>query len=302
MNALETRSLTKRYGRKTAVDALSLAVPEGSICAFLGPNGAGKTTTIHLLMNLQRADAGEALVLGVQATRLGPREFAQIGYVSENQELPEWMSVAQFLAFCRPLYPTWDAAFEARLLKQFNLPLDRKLRHLSRGMKMKAALLASLAYRPRLVVLDEPFSGLDPLVRDEFIRGLLELAGEGGWTLFLSSHDIDEVERLADRVAILDDGKLRVNETAESLQARFRKVVVNLPRAVPPIATPPPGWLHVETSGAHLQFIATNFQPGALEAEVRERLSPQADVTATSMTLREIYLAHARTFAAKEGI
>ena len=300
MNALETRSLTKRYGRKTAVAALDLTVPEGSICAFLGPNGAGKTTTIQLLMNLQRADAGEALVLGVPATRLGPREFAQIGYVSENQELPEWMNVDEFLAFCRPLYPTWDAAFEARLLKQFNLPLDRKLRHLSRGMKMKAALLASLAYRPRLVVLDEPFSGLDPLVRDEFIRGLLELAGEGGWTLFISSHDIDEVERLADRVAILDDGKLRVNESAESLQARFRKVVVNLPRAVPPIATPPPGWLHVETSGAHLQFIATNFQPGALEAEVRERLSPQADVTATSMTLREIYLAYARTFAAKE--
>ncbi len=301
MNALETRSLTKRYGRKTAVDALDLTVPEGSICAFLGPNGAGKTTTIQLLMNLQRADAGEALVLGVPATRLSPREWAQIGYVSENQELPEGMTVAEFLAFCRPLYPTWDAAFEAHLLKQFNLPLDRKLRHLSRGMKMKAALLSSLAYRPRLVVLDEPFSGLDPLVRDEFIRGLLELAGEGGWTLFLSSHDIDEVERLADRVAILDDGKLRVNETAESLQARFRKVVVNLPRAVPPIATPPPGWLHVETSGAHLQFIATDFKPGALEAEVRERLGPQAELTATAMTLREIYLAHARSFAAKEG-
>ena len=301
MNALETRSLTKRYGRKTAVDALNLTVPEGSICAFLGPNGAGKTTTIQLLMNLQRADAGEALVLGVPAPRLGPREWAQIGYVSENQELPEGMNVAEFLAFCRPLYPTWDAAFEARLLKQFNLPLDRKLRHLSRGMKMKAALLSSLAYRPRLVVLDEPFSGLDPLVRDEFIRGLLELAGEGGWTLFISSHDIDEVERLADRVAILDEGKLRVNETAESLQARFRKVVVNLPRAVPPIATPPPGWLHVETSGAHLQFIATDFKPGALEAEVRERLGAQAELTATQMTLREIYLAHARSFAAKEG-
>jgi len=301
MNALETHALTKRYGRKTAVDALDLAVPEGSICAFLGPNGAGKTTTIQLLMNLQPADAGEAVVLGVPAPRLGPREFAQVGYVSENQELPEGMTVAEFLAFCRPLYPTWDAAFEARLLKQFNLPLDRKLRHLSRGMKMKAALLASLAYRPRLVVLDEPFSGLDPLVRDEFIRGLLELAGEGGWTLFLSSHDIDEVERLADRVAILDEGRLRVNETAESLQARFRKVVVNFPRAVPPIAEPPPGWLHVETSGAHLQFIATDYQPAALDAQLRERLGPPADLTATPLSLREIYLAHARAFAAKEG-
>ena len=302
MNALETRSLTKRYGRKTAVDALDLAVPEGSICAFLGPNGAGKTTTIQLLMNLLPADAGEALVLGVPAPRLSPREWAQIGYVSENQELPEGMTVAEFLAFCRPLYPTWDAAFEARLLKQFNLPLDRRLRHLSRGMKMKAALLASLAYRPKLVVLDEPFSGLDPLVRDDFIRGLLELATEGGWTLFLSSHDIDEVERLADRVAILDAGRLAVNETAESLQARCRKVVVNLPRAVPPIAEPPPGWLHVESTGAHLQFIATCFtQPDALAAEVRACLGPQAEVTATPLTLREIYIAHARSFAAKEG-
>ncbi len=118
----------------------------------------------------------------------------------ENQRLPEWMTVEQLINFCRPMYPTWDPAFCTKLLEEFDLPLDRKLKHLSRGMKMKAALLTSLAYRPRLLVLDEPFSGLDPLVRDEVIRGMLELTEQENWTVLISSHDIDEVERLADWV------------------------------------------------------------------------------------------------------
>ena len=117
-------------------------------------------------------------MLGIDSRRLGPREFAQIGYVSENQEMPEWMTVEYFLAYLQPFYPTWDDARAKELLRQFDLPLDRKLRHLSRGMRMKAALASSLAYRPKLIVLDEPFTGLDPLVRDEFIEGLLENAEE----------------------------------------------------------------------------------------------------------------------------
>src|SRR5262249_41009916 len=154
--------------------------------------------------------------------RLGPVQFADLGYVSESMNLPLWMTVTQFLDYCRPLYPRWDKDFEKRLLTQFELPPQAKLRHLSRGMRMKAALLSSLAYRPKLVILDEPFSGLDPLVRDEFIRGLLELTEEEGWTVFISSHDIEEVQRLADRVAIINRGRLELDETSTSLQSRFR--------------------------------------------------------------------------------
>ncbi len=148
--------------------------------------------------------------------------------MSENQALPDWMTVGQLLTFCRPFYPTWDEAFAARLLAQFQLPLSVRLRDLSRGMRVKASLLSSLAYRPRLLVLDEPFTGLDVLVRDEFIRGILELSEQERWTVFVSSHDIDEVERLADWVGVLNGGHLELAEPVSSLQARFRRIDGNL--------------------------------------------------------------------------
>ena len=228
MNIIETTRLTRRFGATEAVHELTLAVPAGSVFALLGPNGAGKTTTLKLLMNLIEPTTGSARVLGIDSRKLGERELAQIGYVSESQQLPLWMTVRQLLDYCRPFYPTWDRALEARLLAQFALPEKRKLAQLSRGMLMKAALLSSLAYRPRLLVLDEPFSGLDPVVRDEFIRGVLEVSALGEWTVLVSSHDIDEVERLADHVAMLDAGRLRLSERTEELQARFRRVEVSV--------------------------------------------------------------------------
>src|SRR5204862_6969501 len=199
----------------------NLAVPTGSVFALLGPNGAGKTTTLKLIMNLLQPTAGSAMILGVDARKLGERELARIGYVSENQQLPLWMTVRQLLDYCRPFYPTWDRDLERGLLQRFELPRDRKLSQLSRGMLMKGSLLSSLAYRPKLLVLDEPFSGLDPLVRDEFIRGVLEVSALGEWTVLVSSHDIDEVERLADHVGMLEEGRLRFSESAEALQRRF---------------------------------------------------------------------------------
>ncbi len=184
-DVLKTIELAKRFRGNTVLDGLNLTVPEGSLYGLVGPNGAGKTTTIKILMNIIQATGGRAEALGTDSRKLGPKEFAQIGYVSENQEMPEWMTVAYFLAYLRPFYPTWDEIREKELLRQFELPLDRKLKHLSRGMRMKAALASSLAYRPKLIVLDEPFTGLDPLVRDEFIQGLLENAE--GTTMLISS-------------------------------------------------------------------------------------------------------------------
>src|SRR5262245_10394043 len=199
MNIIETHNLTRRFGRMEAVHELNLSISTGSVFALLGPNGAGKSTTLKMLMNLLTPTAGSARVLGVDSRKLGERELAQIGYVSENQQLPLWMTVRQFINYCRPFYPTWDRALEETLLKQFALPETRKLSQLSRGMLMKAALLSSLAYRPKLLVLDEPFSGLDPLVRDEFIRGVLEVSATEQWTVLVSSHDIEEIGRASCR-------------------------------------------------------------------------------------------------------
>lgn len=291
MNIIETTDLTRRFGKMEAVHGLTLAVPEGSVMALLGPNGAGKSTTIKMLMGLIEPTSGTARVLGVDSRKLGEKEKAQIGYVSENQQLPLWMTVRQFLDYCRPFYPTWDRELEKTLLAQFALPEDRKLKHLSRGMMMKAALLSSLAYRPKLLVLDEPFSGLDPLVRDEFIRGVLEVSALGEWTVLVSSHDIDEVERLADHVAVLESGRLRLCEPTETLQGRFRRVEVT---GAPESATVVDGWLEWERAGALTKFIATNYAGEATEEGWRLRFG-DATVTATAMSLREIFLTLARS-------
>ena len=293
MNIIETDGLTRRFGRTEAVHELTVAVPAGSVFALLGPNGAGKTTTLKMLVNLLLPTAGSARVLGVDARKLGERELAQIGYVSENQQQPGWMTVRQFLNYCRGFYPTWDRALERTLLQQFALPETRKLAELSRGMLMKAALLSSLAYRPKLLLLDEPFSGLDPLVRDEFIRGVLEVSALGEWTVVVSSHDIEEVERLCDQVAMLDAGRLRLSETVQSLQGRFRRVEVTSAPAAAERALPAE-WLGWERAGALTRFVETRYEGEATERAWRERFGEQASVTAQPMTLREIFMVLAR--------
>ena len=300
MNIRETHQLTRRYGRTEAVHDLNLAVPAGSVCALLGSNGAGKTTTLKVLMNLLEPTAGTATVLGVDSRKLGERERAQIGYVSENQQMPLWMTVRQLLDYCRPFYPTWDVALEKTLLARFELPQDRKLSQLSRGMAMKAALLSSLAYRPRLLVLDEPFSGLDPLVRDEFIKGVLEVSGAGEWTVLVSSHDIEEVERLADRVAYIETGRLRLHETTEALLGRFRRV-----EATDAVASASASgeWQDWERAGALTRFVETRYAGEATERVWRERLGTDR-VAAQPMTLRDIFISLARAgrAAAKETV
>ena len=294
MNIIETQNLSRRFGRMEAVHDLSFAVPQGSVFALLGANGAGKTTTLKVLMNLLQPTSGSARVLGVDSRKLGERELAQIGYVSENQQLPLWMTVRQLLDYCRPFYPTWDRALESTLLRQFALPEKRKLSQLSRGMLMKAALLSSLAYRPKLLVLDEPFSGLDAVVRDEFIRGVLEVSALGEWTVVVSSHDIEEVERLADHVAMLEAGRLRLSETAESLQARFRRVEVTGALASAAKARPPE-WLEMETCGALTKFVESRYAGEATERAWRERFGSAATVVAQPMSLREIFMTLTRS-------
>ncbi|MCB1224324.1 MAG: ABC transporter ATP-binding protein [Verrucomicrobiales bacterium] len=292
---IEIHDLHKRFRKTEAVAGLSLAVPEGQVTAFLGPNGAGKSTTIKCLLNLHHPDSGTATVMGCDSRKIGPAQLVHIGYVSENMELPLWMTVKQFLDYCRPLYPQWDRDFEKRLMQQFELPEKTKLKDLSRGMRMKASLLSSLAYRPKLVVLDEPFSGLDPLVRDEFIRGLLELTEEEGWTVFVSSHDIEEVQRLADRIAIINRGKLALDETSDSLQSRFRSVTVALPDDRKPPNDLPTEWMHVEQVGRLTRFIASRSN-GSTESLVRQRFPEATEVEVQPMSLREIFIALARAY------
>lgn len=298
MNIIETRNLSRSYGRTEAVRSLTLSVPQGGACALLGPNGAGKTTTLKVLMNLLRPSSGAATVLGVDSRKLGPAQFEQIGHVSENQKLPPGLTVRGFLDFCRALYPAWDRALEARLLTLFDLPPKRKLAQLSRGMRMKAALLSSLAYRPRLIVMDEPFAGLDPVVRDEVTSGLLELAGGGDWTLLVSSHDIDDVERLVDHAAILKSGSLLLDETVESLQKRFRRVEAAFghPAGPPSLSK---SCFGLETAGTRVRWIESAFGPKTENSYKGNH--PSGMFEFHPMTLKEIYIAAVKDTAAPKG-
>ena len=300
--AVTTADLTCRYGRTEAVRGLTLTVEPGSIFALLGPNGAGKTTTVRMLMNILHPSAGRATVLGVDSRRLGVSELATIGYVSENQKLPLWMTVDELLAFCRPLYPSWDEALCRKLLADFDLQANAKIASLSRGMRVKAALVSSLAYRPRLLVLDEPFSGLDPVVRDDLVHGVLELAGQEQWTVFISSHDLDEVERLVDTVAFIDAGRLVLAEPFDDLHARFRRVEVTTEAEVrlkpdPTNSGRPDAthaeWIGVEHAGRVVRFVETRYVEGETERRAGARFAA-ARVEAHPMTLREMFVAIAR--------
>ena len=297
MNAvIETEGLTRRFRKTVAVKDLSLEVPAGSIFALLGPNGAGKTTLIKMVMNMVRPSGGSATILGTDSLRLGPPQLERVGYVSENQELPEWMTVQELIDYCRPFYPAWDDDLCRRLIRQFNLPLARKLKTFSRGMKVKAALLSSLSYRPELMILDEPFTGLDALVRDELIRGLLEVTDQRERTIFIASHDIDEVERLADWVGVIHKGEMQMSEPAASLRARFRQCEVTLEpgQEVPEVL--PDKWLLAERAGQVLRFVDSGFQNGTGAESIQEIFPAIKDSTVSPMSLKEIFLALARTW------
>lgn len=292
-SAVLTSGLSRRFGRTVALDSIDLSVSEGAIYSLVGANGAGKTTLIKLLMNIFRPTSGRADVLGSDSTTLDGKAFIHIGYVSENQEMPGWMTVGDLLDYCRAFYPRWDRTLEQHLVRQFDLPLRRKLKHLSRGMRMKAAFASSLSYHPSLIVLDEPFSGLDPLVRDELIEGLIERATEA--TIFLSSHDLAEIESFSSHVGFLEQGRLLFSEEMSTLTERFRAVTVTLDRPSPLPANLPSSWLQPEAADHVVRFVHSNYSEQAAAAEM-ERVFPSAtDITLDPMTLRSIFLAVAKS-------
>ena len=295
-----------QFGRESALSGLSFAVPSGAIYALVGPNGAGKTTLIKLLLNILRPTSGLATVLGRPSTEIRASALTEIAYVSENQELPDWMTVTQLLRYLRPFYPGWDRSLEQQLTAQMNVPMGRALRHLSRGQRMKAALMSVLPYHPRLIVLDEPFSGLDPLVRDQLTEGLLDRAAEPNPpTILISSHDLSEIETIATHIGFLDGGRLLFSEESATLADRFREVTVtlapDLPQRLGTEPTNPPypaAWLLPQRSSSVLRFVHAHADADAVRAEVRAAFPTATAVDLEPMTLRAIFVALAKsTFA-----
>src|SRR6185295_12791719 len=284
---VQVDNVWKRFGRLDALRGLSFSVQEGSVFALLGANGAGKTTTIKVLMNIVEPTIGDATVLGVNTRDVSHRELAQIGFVSENQEMPGRMTVSAYIDYLRPFYPSWDRALEADLLHELGLPPDRRIKDLSHGMRLKMALACALPFRPKLLVLDEPFSGLDPLVQDELLDGLRQQRGRT--TILISSHELSEIEEMTTHIAFLDHGTVLFQEAMSDLAARLRLVRVTLDGNARMPTPTPEEWLDVRAEENVVSFIDTRFSEQSLAARLAALLGPVRHVDAQPIALRAMY-------------
>ncbi|MBW8038869.1 MAG: ABC transporter ATP-binding protein [Planctomycetes bacterium] len=252
---LQTQGLTKYYGSTLAVDHLDLKIPRGSICGFVGRNGAGKTTAIKLMLGLLRPTAGSSRLLGCDSAALTPAIRQRIGYVTEGHRLFRWMSINELQKFQRAFFPKqWDDKLFADMIEYFNLPRKRKIKHLSNGERAQVSLALTLAPNPELLIMDDPTLGLDAAIRRQFLEGMIELIMRQGRTVLFSSHILGDVERVSDRIVVIDKGVLRANCSLEEFRAAVKKVILSFADS-PPAEVDIDGMLHCRRSENDLELI-----------------------------------------------
>ncbi|HEY4359475.1 MAG TPA: ABC transporter ATP-binding protein [Bryobacteraceae bacterium] len=291
---IEIDQLRKNFGEQTALDGLTLSVPEGSIYGFLGRNGAGKTTTIKMLMGMLRPDSGRARVFGVSAADAHRSiEIRQrTGYVTEDKALFPYMSVGQIIRFTRSFFPRWRDDLEQRYLKMFQLPPDARIPELSTGTRTKVMLLLALCRGADLLILDEPTSGLDPAAIEQVLQELVALAASEGTTIFFSSHQLSEVEQIADHIAIVDAGRTLISGALDDMKARYQRLQVVFEQE---LLAPVPwveGVEHVRQEGRMVSLLAS----GNIEGIVAQAESLHVtSVERFPVSLKEIFLEHIRS-------
>src|SRR5512133_552217 len=225
---LSLSHVSRRYGSKFALNDVSLEVPRGGVLGLVGANGAGKTTLIKHVLGLLKAQAGSVRVFGLDPVSNAVAVLGRLGYLSEDRDLPPWITVGELLRYSRAFYPAWDATYAESLREQFQLPAGSRIRTLSKGELAKAGLLVALAHRPDLLVLDEPSSGLDPVVRKEMLEAIVRAVGDEGRTVLFSSHLLDEIARVSDRVAMLAHGRLVLYGELQDVLENHRRMVVRI--------------------------------------------------------------------------
>jgi len=252
---LETEGLTKYFGGTLAVDHLDLQLPLGCICGFVGRNGAGKTTAIKLMLGLLRPTAGSSRLLGCYSEALTPAIRQRIGYVTEGHRLFRWMSIAELERFQRAFFPKqWDDKFFADMIEYFSLSKKQKIKQLSNGQRAQVSLALALAPNPELIIMDDPTLGLDAAIRRQFLEGMIQLIMRQGRTVFFSSHILSDVERVADRIAVIDKGLLKANCSLEQFREAVKKVIFSFTDSAP-AETDIEGLLHCRRSEKELEMI-----------------------------------------------
>jgi ABC-2 type transport system ATP-binding protein len=283
---VELRRVTRQFGNKTALDDVSLSVPRGGVFGLIGGNGAGKTTLIKHILGLLKAQEGTVRVFGLDPVANPVGTLGRIGYLSEDRDLPNWMRVGELMRYTQAFFPNWDEAYAEELREAFDLDAAAKIKHLSRGQRARAGLLAALAHRPELLVLDEPSSGLDPVVRRDILGAIIRTIADEGRTVLFSSHLLDEVERVADRVAIIHQGRIMLTATMDELKETHRRVTLRFGQALdrPPSLV---GTLSCAGQGAEWTYICSG------EGEQLRRAAEAMGATVVDdagLTLDEIFV------------
>jgi ABC-2 type transport system ATP-binding protein len=288
---IDVRGVTRRFGARRALDDVSLTVPRGSVFGLVGANGAGETTLIKHVLGLLRAASGSVRVFGRDPVANPAGVLGRIGYLAEENDLPGWMRVDELLHYTRAFYPNWDDAYAAELSRTFALDPAARIKNLSKGQQARTSLVAALAHRPPLLVLDEPSSGLDPIVRRDILGTIIQTIAEEGRTVLFSSHLLDEVERVSDHMAMIDRGRVVFCGELDEIKERHRRLTLHFeaPRAAPPALA---GALVWEGSGREWSAVwagtPAEFQRAAEAGGARlvEERTPSLD---------EIFVAQART-------
>ncbi len=289
---VQLKNITKRFRGQLALDDVSLEIPSGVVVALLGENGAGKTTAIRILLGLVSADAGEAEVLNLDSRTQGDELRRRVGYVPERPTLYEWMTIAEIGWFAAGFYRDGYLARDRDLVREFDLPEDRKIKDLSKGMRAKVALALGMAHEPEVLILDEPTSGLDPLVRREFLESMVDVAATGR-TVLLSSHQIGEVERVADIVAILRQGKLVAVERLDELKSHTRELTLTLTNGTPYLSDVPGEVLCGNRQDRQWRLMVRHLDETRLESF--RGLAQVRDVEVRTPNLEEIFVGYMKS-------
>ena len=293
---IDVSNVTRRFGAKAALDSVSLAVPRGTVYGLVGANGAGKTTLIKHVMGLLRAESGSVRVLGLDPVAEPVAVLSRIGYLSEENDLPGWMRVDELVRYSRALYPGWDDAYAEELRRMFALDGAARIETLSKGQKARAGLLVALAYRPELLVLDEPSSGLDPIVRRDILAAVIRTIAHEGRTVLFSSHLLDEVEEVADHVTMIRQGRVALSAPLAAIKRSHRCVTVRFadPRPRAPQAD---GVLRWDGAGQEWTAVCRDAADGLQAAVAGWRAQIVAE---REPTLDELFFAHVGIHAASE--
>jgi len=296
-NVVEIQGLDRRFGKRTALEGIDLAVHKGVVLGLVGANGAGKTTLIKHILGLLKAQTGTVRVFGLDPVRHPAEVLGRIGYLSENRELPEWMRVGELLRYTQAFYPAWDTHYAQDLLTLFELNRGQKIKTLSRGQRAQTALLIALAYRPDLLLLDEPSSGLDPVVRRDILSAIIRTVADEGRTVVFSSHLLDEVERVADVVVMIHEGRTVLKDSLDAIKATHIRLTVRFPQ---PLTSPPslPGVLSCTGGPQEWTYVCHN---GLKDLQQEVDAVHGLVVDSAVPTLDEIFVSRAKGHTSPEG-